>query len=157
MPARVHPADDVHHHVAVRLDVAASFTYPAIDARQLRRRVVCLLDESQQPADVAVTHPSMRSEGARPHESRIAVVDRHHRDACLSRTGLDRKGGHPNGDAGENHDQPVPAASHRSTYPEADGPVTAIGAPETFSVRSSGLTISAKWHELGCPWPRSMR
>src|SRR6266545_164651 len=149
MPARVHSADDVHHHVAVRLDVSAGLTYPSIDARKLGRRVVRLLDQGQQSADVAVPYASLRCEDARPHESGVAVVDGHHGNSRSTRARLDCESRHRNRGAGKDRDQPVPAASHRSTYPEAVGPVTAIGAPAMDSVRSSGLTISAKWQALG--------
>ena len=115
-----------------------------------------LFDQGQQSADVAGPHLSLRGEDARPHESGVAVVDGHHRHAGSTRARMNRQGRHGNRSAGKDRDQTVPAASHRSTYPEAVGPVTAIGAPASGSVRSSGLTISAKWQALGCPCPRSI-
>ena len=99
---------------------------------------------------------SLRSEDARPHESGVAVVDGDHRHTGSTRARVNRQGRRGNRSAGKDRDQTVPAASHRSTYPEAVGPVTAIGAPAMDSVRSSGLTISAKWQALGWPCPRSI-
>ena len=155
MPARVHPADDVHHHVAVRLDIPAGLSYAAIDARKLVRRVLRLLDQGQESADVAITYTSLRCEDACPHEPPVAVVNRHDRNTGFTSARMQGERRDPDDGAGEDRDQPVPAVSHRATYPEV-GPVTAIGAPAGDSVRSSGLTISAKWHALGWPWPRSM-